>query len=162
MQSANEPNLDFRDILGALVQHQVRFLVVGAHALAAHGIPRATQDLDVWIHRTTDNAGRTWRALVSFGAPLRDLNIQEADFTQPDIVVQVGIPPNRIDILTGVTGLRFEEAWATHTEGTIEGVRVAVLGREALIQNKRAAGRHKDLGDVEALERDSSGDRDRR
>ena len=120
MQSANEPNVDFRDVLRAFVQHQVRFVVVG------------------------------------------DLNIQEADFTRVDVVVQVGIPPNRIDILTGVTGLRFEDAWATHTEGMIEGVPVSVLGREALIQNKRAAGRHKDLGDVEALERESGSDPDRR
>jgi hypothetical protein len=138
--------------LRAFVEHEVRFIVVGAHALAAHGIPRATQDLDVWIDAAPANAARTWRALAAFGAPLADLGIEDADFTRPNVVVQVGVPPNRVDILTGVTGLRFEDAWTTRTEGLIEGVRVPVLGREALVRNKRAAGRHKDLGDVEALE----------
>jgi predicted nucleotidyltransferase len=152
----DEPNADFHDVLRVLVENDVRFIVVGAHALAAHGIPRATQDLDVWIDPTPENAARTWRALVSFGTPLADLGVQEADFVRPDVVVQLGIPPNRIDILTGVTGLRFEEAWTTRAEGTIEGVRVPVLGRQALIQNKRAAGRHKDLGDIEALEKNAA------
>ena len=149
------PNADFHDVLRAFVDHDVRFLVVGAHALAAHGIPRATQDLDVWIDATPSNAARAWRALVAFGAPLEDLRIRDSDFSRPDVVVQVGIPPNRIDILTGVTGVRFEDAWSSRSEGSIEGVRGPVLGRDALIQNKRAAGRHKDLGDVEALERET-------
>ena len=144
----DEPNADFRDILRAFVDYEVRFLVVGAHALAAHGIPRATQDLDVWIDASPPNAARVWQALVAFGAPLEDLHIRDSDFSRPDVVIQVGVPPNRVDILTGVTGVRFEEAWSTRSEGTVEGVRVPVLGRDALIQNKRAAGRHKDLGDV--------------
>jgi predicted nucleotidyltransferase len=151
----DEPNADFHDVLRAFIDHDVRFLVVGAHALAAHGIPRATQDLDVWIEATPSNAARTWRALVAFGAPLEDLQIADTDFSRPDVVVQVGLPPNRVDILTGVTGVRFDEAWSTRAEGVVEGIRVPVLGREALIQNKRAAGRHKDLGDVEALEKDT-------
>jgi hypothetical protein len=151
----DEPNADFHDVLRAFVDHEVRFLVVGAHALAAHGIPRATQDLDVWIDATPSNAARAWRALVAFGAPLEDLNIRDSDLSRPDVVVQVGMPPNRIDILTGVTGIRFEDAWSSRSEGIVEGVRVPVLGRDALIQNKRAAGRHKDLGDIEALEKDT-------
>lgn len=151
----DEPNADFHDILTAFIEHEVRFLVVGAHALAVHGIPRATQDLDVWIDTVPSNAARVWQALVAFGAPLEDLRIHDSDFLRPDIVVQVGMPPNRVDILTGVTGVAFEDAWLTRTEGTVEDVRVPVLGRDALIQNKRAAGRHKDLGDVEALERDA-------
>ena len=143
-------NADFHDLLRAFVDHDVRFMVVGAHALAAHGVPRATQDLDVWIEASAENASRAWRALVSFGA---ELGIRESDFVQPEIVAQVGVPPNRIDILTSVTGLEFDKAWASQTQGTIEGVSVPVLGRSALIQNKRATGRHKDLGDVEALEK---------
>jgi len=150
----DEPNADFHDVLRAFVDHEVRFLVVGAHALGAHGIPRATQDIDVWIDATASNAARTWRALVAFGAPLADLGIRDSDFSRPDVVVQVGMPPNRVDILTGVTGLRVEDAWSTRAEGMVEGVRVPVLGRDALIENKRAAGRHKDLGDIEALEKE--------
>jgi hypothetical protein len=153
MHPAAEPNADFHDLLRAFVEHDVRFLVVGAHAVAAHGVPRATQDLDVWIDARPDNAGRAWRALVSFGAPLGDLGIGEADLTRPEIVAQVGVPPNRIDVLTSVTGLRFDDAWEGRISGAVEGVAVPVLGREALLQNKRATGRHKDLGDVEALER---------
>lgn len=149
----DEPNADFHDVLSALVEYDVRFLIVGAHALGAHGVPRATQDLDVWIDAESSNAARTWRALVAFGAPLEDLGIRDADFSRPEVVVQVGMPPNRVDILTGVTGLRFEDAWSTRAEGVIEGVRVPILGRDALIRNKRSTGRHKDLGDVEALER---------
>lgn len=151
----DEPNADFHDVLRAFVSHDVRFLVVGAHALAAHGIPRATQDLDVWIDATPVNAARVWRALVEFGAPLEDLHISDSDFSRPDVVVQVGMPPSRVDVLTGLTGVRFDDAWSTRADGTVEGVRVPVLGRDALIQNKRAAGRHKDLGDVEALEKEA-------
>ena len=156
----DEPNADFHDALRAFVEHDVRFVVVGAHALAAHGIPRATQDLDLWIDTTAANAARAWRALVTFGAPLTELGIKEDDLSRPDVVVQVGMPPNRVDVLTGVTGLRFDDAWATRIEGIIEGVRVPVLGRGALIQNKRAAGRHKDLGDIEALAKDARERRD--
>lgn len=151
----DEPNVDFHDMLRTLLDYDVRFLVVGAHALAAHGIPRATQDLDVWIEPTASNAARTWRALVAFGAPLEELAIRDSDFSRRDVVVQVGLPPNRVDILTSVTGVRFEDAWPTRAEGMVEGVRVPVLGRDALVQNKRAAGRHKDLGDVEALEKEA-------
>src|SRR5213593_3690245 len=97
----DDPNADFPDVLRALVEHDVRFLVVGAHALAAHGFPRATQDLDVWIDPTPANAARTWRALVQFGAPLTDLGIRDSDFARPDVVVKLGVPPNRIDVLTG-------------------------------------------------------------
>ena len=157
----DEPNADFHDVLRAFVDHEVRFLVVGAHALGAHGIPRATQDIDVWIDATASNAARTWRALVAFGAPLADLGIRDSDFSRPDVVVQVGMPPNRVDILTGVTGLWFEDAWSTRAEGMVEGVRVPVLGRDALIENKRAAGRHKDLGDIEALEKEMRRRRER-
>jgi hypothetical protein len=151
LPTPGEPNPDFHDALLAFVGSEVRFLVVGAHAVGAHGVPRATQDLDIWIDPAEANARRAWHALVEFGAPLKDLKIEPGDFARAETVVQVGRPPNRIDILTDLSGLTFDEAWSTRIEGLVEGVRVPILGRDALIRNKRAAGRHKDLGDVEAL-----------
>lgn len=145
-------NEDFRDILSALVQEDARFLVVGAHALAVHGYPRATIDLDIWIDSSTENANRVWRALARFGAPLEDLDVSETDLSRPNVVAQFGLPPNRIDILTGVSGLSFEKAWPNRVEGTLEGVQVPVLGVDDLIANKRASGRDKDRADVKGLQ----------
>lgn len=139
-------------MLAALVQHEVRFLLVGAHALAAHGYPRATIDIDLWIDPTPENAQRVWQALAEFGAPLDDLALEESDFTRADIVAQFGLPPNRIDILTGVSGLDFERAWANRIPAELEGVQVSVLGRADLIANKQATGREKDKFDVRGLE----------
>lgn len=145
-------NQDYRDILAALVAQQARFLVVGAHALAVHGYPRATVDLDLWIDATPENAQRVWRALAEFGAPLEDLRIKAEDFTRPDIVAQFGLPPNRIDILTGVSGLTFEAAWTNRIPATIEGVPVPILSLSDLRENKRAAGRDRDRADLKGLE----------
>jgi hypothetical protein len=142
---------DFRDLLAEFVKADVRFLVVGAHAVGAHGVPRATVDLDVWIARTPDNASRVWTALAAFGAPLETLGIQAADFVRPDLVAQFGLPPFRIDILTGVSGVTFDEAWPNRIEADCEGVRVPFLGRAELIRNKLASGRSKDLADIESL-----------
>ena len=144
-------NEDFHDALAALVTSGARFLVVGAHALGVHGVPRATVDLDVWIDPSPDNARRVWEALANFGAPLRALGIEEADFVRPDTVTQFGMPPWRIDILTSVSGVSFEEAWNGRVEGEFDGVRVPFLGRAEFIRNKRSSGRKKDLGDLEAL-----------
>lgn len=142
---------DFHDFLVELLRANARFLVVGAHALSVHGVPRATVDLDVWIDRTAENAGRVWRALAAFGAPLDELKIREADLTRPDVVMQLGLPPFRIDILTSLSGIVFDEAWPNRVEDRFANVPVPFLGREALIRNKRATGRHKDLGDLESL-----------
>lgn len=142
---------DFHDFLTALIAQRARFLVVGAHALAAHGVPRATVDLDVWVDPVRENARRVWRALAEFGAPLESLGITEADFHRPEIVVQLGLPPYRVDILTSVSGLTFEVAWEGRIEALIENVRSPVLGLEAFVRNKRASGRKKDLADLEAL-----------
>lgn len=142
---------DFRDLLIELVKAKARFLIVGAHALGVHGVPRATVDLDIWIDASQENAERVWAALAAFGAPLDSLQIQETDLTQPDVVAQFGLPPYRIDIMTGVSGLSFDEAWPGRVEDLFEDVRVPFLGREALIRNKRASGRTKDLADLEAL-----------
>ena len=145
-------NEDYRDILTALIRHEARFLLVGAHALAVYGYPRATVDIDIWIDRSPENAERVWDALADFGAPLQDLKIRPTDLTRADIVAQFGLPPHRIDILTGVTGLTFERAWDNRNEENIEGLRVPVIGRADLIANKSATGRDKDRGDIMGLE----------
>lgn len=145
-------NQDYHDVLAALVAQNARFLVVGAHALAAHGYPRATVDLDIWIEPTRENARRVWQALADFGAPLEDLEVREDDLVRSDIVAQFGLPPNRIDVLTGVSGLTFERAWPNHVAETLEGVRVPVIGLVDLITNKRASGRERDRADIKGLE----------
>ncbi len=142
-------NQDFVDLLRAFVDHDVRFLVVGAYALGVHGRPRATGDLDVWIDATPSNAARVMVALAEFGAPLAD--ITAADFARPGIVFQMGLPPGRIDVLTEITGVTFADAWPGRVRAPFGPVEVDVIGREAFISNKRATGRAKDLGDVESL-----------
>lgn len=143
-------NRDFAEMLSALSEESAEFLVVGAHALAAHGRPRATGDLDIWVRPTPANAARVWSALVRFGAPLRDLSI--ADLSSVGIVFQMGLPPVRIDILTGITGVTFDEAWPRRLVANVAGLDVPFLGRDDLLANKRATGRPKDLADVAALE----------
>lgn len=142
---------DFRDLLQELVAANVRFLVVGAHALSVHGIPRATGDLDIWLERSAENAERTMSALVRFGAPVGDLGITMQDFLRADVVAQLGLPPYRIDFLTSISGIEFDAAWTDRVEGEVEGVRVPVLGLKSFVQNKRATGRSKDVADLEAL-----------
>lgn len=145
-------NRDWRDLFQALRDAEARFLIVGAHALAVHGVPRGTQDLDLWIDASPDNSKRVWTALLAFGAPLQSLGITLEDLQRPGTVIQLGLPPNRVDLLTGITGVaRFEDAWRDRVEHTMEGAEVPFLGRATLVQNKRATGRHKDLGDLEAL-----------
>jgi hypothetical protein len=143
-------NQDFVDLLQAFVAHNVRFLIVGAYALAVHGQPRATGDLDVWVDATPSNAPRVMRALADFGAPMTQ--ITEADFSQPGVVYQIGVPPGRIDILTALTGIGFDEAWPGRVRETVGDIPVDFIGREAFIRNKRATGRAKDLGDIEGME----------
>lgn len=143
-------NPNFRDLLHEFCAVKVEFLLVGAHALAAHGHTRATKDLDLWIRPTQANAKRVISALVRFGAPLQGL--REKDLTEPDVVFQIGVDPLRIDILTSIDGLEFDEAWTDRGQVAIEGLEVPVLSREHLIRNKRASGRLQDLADVERLE----------
>lgn len=145
-------NRDFLDILQALTEHGVEFVVVGAHALALHGIPRATGDLDLLLRPTSDNAERVVAALVDFGAPLQAHGVLAHDFTSPELVYQIGLPPRRIDLLTSLSGVSFAEAFAGRVIVEIGGAQVAFLGREALLKNKRATGRDKDLVDLAALE----------
>ena len=142
---------EFHDVLTELVRSGAKFLVVGAHALSAHGVPRATIDLDIWVGSQTDNADRVYRALAAFGAPLDDLRISREDFSRRDTVTQFGLPPFRVDVMTSISGVEFDEAWRTRTEGEIEGVQVPILDRESFVRNKRASGRTKDLADLELL-----------
>lgn len=146
-------NDDFRDLMTALLDAGARFLVVGAHAMAVHGVPRATGDLDVWINPDHANAERVWQALLAFGAPVRELGISREDLETPGMVVQVGLPPRRIDLLTEATGLVFEEAWQNRTTHHTDSHDVPFLSRQDLVRNKRATGRPKDLADLDVLER---------
>jgi hypothetical protein len=144
-------NSDFRDLLAALNAAGAEYLVVGAHALAAHGHPRASKDLDVWVHATVDNAERTYRALAAFGAPLDDLRVD--DLSTAGTIFQIGVEPVRIDIITSIDGVDFEEAWPDRVSADYGGQPVSVISRKHLIQNKRAAGRPQDVADVDALEK---------
>jgi hypothetical protein len=144
-------NQDFVDLLRAFSDLGVEALVVGAHALAAHGHVRATKDLDVWIRPSPENAERAYRALRAFGAPLIELEVE--DLATPGTVFQIGVAPVRIDILTVIDGVSFDEAWADKVSATFGGVPVSVLSRANLLRNKRASGRAQDLADVERLER---------
>ena len=144
---------DFLDMLRALFDAEVRFLIVGAYALNVHTKPRATGDLDIWVDPSLENSHRVINALRDFGAPLQD--VTAADFERPGVTFQIGIPPLRIDVLTELTALRFDEAWKDRVVLPVGPFSVPFLGKQSLIKNKRAIGRHKDLADVEALEEES-------
>ena len=143
-------NQDFKDLLAEFNARQVEYLIVGAHALAAHGHVRATQDLDVWVRPDPENANRVIAALRAFGAPLHDLTVQ--DLSRPGLIFQIGVEPIRIDVLTVIDGVQFDEAWSERIHSTFAGEPVAVLSREHLIKNKLAAARTQDLADVERLQ----------
>ena len=142
-------NPDFRDLLAAFNAQGVEYLVVGAHALAAHGHVRATKDLDIWVNPSAENAPRVLRALTSFGAPLHDLT--ETDLTRAGTVFQIGVAPIRIDVLTAIDGVDFPTAWSGRLRTRFAGEPAAVLSREHLLQNKKASGRLQDLADLQEL-----------
>lgn len=144
-------NPDFRDLFAALNAAGARYLLVGGYAVAFHAEPRFTKDLDVWTEPSPANAPRVREALHAFGAPLQDLTI--GDLERPDLIFQIGVPPNRIDIVTGIDGVHFDEAWPGRAETTYGDQAIPVIGRSALIRNKRASGRPQDLLDLEILER---------
>ena len=144
-------NQDFLDLISAFNAAEVRYLVVGAYALGVHGHPRATKDLDVWIEASPENAVRLIDALKAFGAPLGDLAAR--DFETPGTGFMMGNPPRRIDVLTQIDGVRFDEVAPRAVQASFDGVPTPVIGFEDLLTNKRAAGRLQDLADVRALER---------
>lgn len=142
---------DFKDLLSAFNASGVEYLVVGAHALAAHGHVRATGDLDVWIRPEPGNAQRVLEALKAFGAPLQDLSA--ADLSRAGTVFQIGVAPIRIDVLTSIDGITFDEAWPERLVAKFADLGVPVLSVAHLAKNKRTVGRMQDLADVEWLER---------
>ena len=142
-------NPHFVEILQAFRDEGVEYLVIGAHALAVHGHVRATLDIDLWVRPTRDNALRTWRALERFRAPLSKMRLD--DFAEPEVLYQIGVPPSRIDIMTSVTGLDFAAAWPNRVMATFGDVEAPVLGLDDMRTAKRAAGRLKDLADLEEL-----------
>lgn len=143
------PSSDFEELLRCLNGRNVRAIVVGGHALAFHGRPRFTKDLDVFVDPTPTNADRLMSALADFG--FGDVGLSAGDFGQPGKIVQLGVAPNRIDLLTVIDGVTFDEAWADRASGRFGSVPIAYLGRESFIKNKRAAGRPQDLADIDAL-----------
>ena len=146
---------DWREFLSALLSENTKFLVIGAHALAYHVEARITEDLDVFVEPSAENAERLARALEGFG--FGGL-VATAELAQPDKVFMLGRKPWRIDILTGIDGVTFDQAWESREEVDFHGIRLFVIGRDALLANKRASGRRKDLVDVALLEEAASGD----
>ena len=140
---------DFRDLLASLNEHDVEYLIVGAFALAYHGVPRFTGDLDIYVRPTVGNADRVVQALGAFGFRFDELSA--ADFTNEDLVVQIGRPPVRVDLMTAITGVTWTDARMHAVSASYGDVSVRFLGREQLVANKRATGRKKDLADLEAL-----------
>lgn len=146
---------DLREFIALLNSNAVEYLVVGAYAVAWHGYPRYTGDLDVLIRTGRENAARLVAALAEFG--FGSLGIGADTFLAEGTIIQLGVQPNRIDLLTSISGVSFEDAWKTRDRGTLDGLEVAFVGREALIRNKRSTGRAKDLGDIEELEKKPRG-----
>lgn len=149
--SAPELHRDFADFLVAFCAEEVEFLLVGAFALAANGAPRHTGDLRVWVRPDPANAERVIRALDRFGAPLAAHGVVVDDFSRVGNVYQMGVPPVRIDVLTQISGVTFEQAWPGRIEAVLGGLRLPFLGLRELVRNKRASGRVKDLQDIELL-----------
>jgi hypothetical protein len=146
-------NKDLREFVELLNSNKVEYLVVGAFAVAWYGYPRYTADLDILVRPESGNAERVLEALRQFG--FGSLHIESGDLTAVGQVIQLGVKPNRIDLLTSVSGVSFEEAWADRTEGSLDGVPAMFIGRTALIRNKESTGRAKDRGDAEELRKRS-------
>jgi hypothetical protein len=141
---------DFDEFIGFLTAHGVEFVVVGAYALAFHGAPRFTGDLDLLVRPTLDNATRLLAAIEAFGFPVRDLTpVAIADRRR---MLQMGVPPVQIHVMSAISGVEWDEAWSDRVEGPLGRHSVHFLGRESFLRNKRAAGRPKDIADIDALE----------
>lgn len=147
-------NEDFVDIAKGFIDHGVEFLIVGAYALAAHGFPRTTGDIDIFVRPEPENAARVFRALADFGAPVAAHGVTQRDFEVEDKVYQLGLPPRRIDILTSISGVSFDEAATNAIEGHLGPVKVRFIGKAAMARNKLASGRPKDLVDAQLLQSD--------
>ena len=148
-------NKDYKDILSVLSKRKVKFILVGAYAMAVQGYPRSTMDIDLWVMPDPENALLVLQALSEFGAPSGELSPE--DLQQEDLIFQIGVAPRRIDIITSADGLTFNEAYANSELIEIEGIAVRVLSISDLIKNKRSTGRLRDLADVETLENQAFG-----
>jgi len=144
-------NPDFKDMLLCLQEEKVEFLVVGAYALAAHGNPRATGDLDLWIKPDAENGQRVIRALRVFGAPTANLSVDH--FVKEDTIVQIGVVPCRIDLITGIEAVRFNEAWQNRVAASVDGLTLFVLSKADMLTNKLAMSRDKDMSDIAWLQK---------
>ncbi|MCP4137661.1 MAG: hypothetical protein GY754_42230 [bacterium] len=142
-------NQDYKEMLSILLEEKVDFLLVGAYALAAHGYPRATGDIDIFVRPDKDNAHKVYKALARFGAPMDQ--VSESDFSTPGIVFQMGVAPRRIDVISEITGVSFDSAAADKMIVDIEGLKVPVISKEKLIINKESTGRDKDTLDAKNL-----------
>ena len=143
-------NQDFKEFIQSLNNNGVRYLVIGGYAVAFHGHPHYTKDIDIWISMDAENAAKIVKALEQFG--FASLGLQAADFTAPDQIVQLGYPPNRIDLITTTPGVDFDTCYAARVPTEIDGVQVTFIDLENLKRNKKAVGRHQDLADIENLE----------
>jgi hypothetical protein len=144
-----EAHPDFRDLLALFNKHQIEYLVVGGYALAFHGAPRYTGDMDLLVGRNSANASRIMAALGEFG--FGSVGLTTADFEKENVVIQLGVPPVRVDIITSLTGVSWEEAYLNRETGKYGDVLVFFIGRKQFIFNKKATGRKRDLADLEAL-----------
>ena len=144
-------NSDYKDMLQALLDHGVKFLLVGAYAMGVHGYPRATGDIDIWVEPSSENSTRVYRSMAAFGAPLHE--IDEATFATPGVVFQIGIAPRRIDIITAMSGVGFDDAYQQRQIIEMEDLSIPILSLGDLIKNKRATGRDKDRLDADRLEK---------
>jgi hypothetical protein len=142
-------NSDFTDLLRLFNDNHVRYLVIGGYAVIQYAEPRLTMDLELWISTDTDNAASIFKALKIFGAPLAGLT--EADFSEEGYFYQMGVPPLRVDILMGIPGGEFEQAWKNRNEVDFDGLIVHFISRQDLIVSKKASGRPQDLIDVDLL-----------
>jgi predicted nucleotidyltransferase len=141
---------DLREFVELLLSRKVDFVVVGGHAVAFHGYPRLTDDVDLFVRPTHENGARIVVALEEFG--FGSIGITAETFTHPDRVIQLGRPPNRVDLLTNIYGVSFDDVWSTRVEADFDGLKVFMIGRDALVKNKRATGRAQDIADVEKLD----------
>ena len=144
-------NSDYKDMLQVLLDNGVKFLLVGAYAMGVHGYPRATGDIDIWVEPSAENSERVYRSMASFGAPLHE--IDEATFATPGIVFQIGVAPRRIDIITAISGVEFDDAYQQRQIVEIEDLSIPILSLDDLIKNKRATGRDKDRLDADQLDK---------
>ena len=145
-----EARKDFKELLECFNEHEIDYLIVGAFALAWHGHPRYTGDLDIYIDPSPTNAARVLAALVDFG--FGSLGLAQTDFETPDRVVQLGVAPVRVDILTSISGVEWKDAWSASDLGTYDGIPVRYLGKQQYRANKLAMGRAKDIADLESIE----------